>query len=146
MSACWYLEGTWLTEISPWWTSILKKWWRTPIMCFEFEFDTGFCKSCTAPWLSSKIGKHGIPLPSSMKRHVCLRNNNFFTASPRATYSASDVESVTHFCVLENQHTHAPPHILLRQTQISCGSLYWRRSLRRQKPLKKYLLVSLSDI
>ena len=85
----------------------------TNIDVFEFEFDTGSFESCKAPWLSSKIGKHGIPLPGIMKRQACLKINNFFTASPRATYSASEVERVTHFCVLENQHTHAPAHIIV---------------------------------
>ena len=47
-----------------------------------------------------------------MKRQTCLKNNNSFTASPRATYSASEVERVTHFYVLENQHTHAPAHVI----------------------------------
>ena len=62
--------------------------------------------------MSSKIGKHGIPLPGGMKQDTCLKNDNYFIVSSRATYSASDVESVTHFCVLENQHTHAPLHII----------------------------------
>ena len=43
---------------------------------------------------------------------TCLENNISFTASPRATYSASEVERVKHFCVLENQHAHAPAHII----------------------------------
>ena len=47
ISACWYSEGTPTTQMSPWWTSSRKKWWRTS-KCFEFEFDTGFCESCTA--------------------------------------------------------------------------------------------------
>ena len=78
----------------------------------EFEFDTGFYESYTSPWLSLKTGKHDIPLPGNMKRHTCLKNNNSLTASPRATYSASDVERVAHYCVLENQHTYAPAHII----------------------------------
>ena len=41
-----------------------------------------------------------------------LKNNNSFTVLPRVTYSASDVERMTHFCVLENKHTHAPPHVI----------------------------------
>ena len=81
-------------------------------MCFKFNFDTGFCERCTAPWLSSKIGKHVMSLPGSMKRHTCGKNCNSFTVSLRATHSASDVESVTHLCVLENQYPHAPPHII----------------------------------
>ena len=81
-------------------------------MCFKIEFYTGFSENCKAPWLSSKTAKHGIPLPGIMKHQTCLKNNDYFTASPRATYSASEVESVTYFCVLENQHTHAPPHII----------------------------------
>ena len=48
-----------------------------------------------------------------VQRQTCLKNNNYFTASPRATYSASEViERLTHFCVLENQLTHAPAHII----------------------------------
>ena len=65
-------------------------------MRFEFEVDTGLVESCKAPWLSSKTGKHGILLPGIMKRQTCLKNNNTFTASPRATYSASEVERVSH--------------------------------------------------
>ena len=34
-----------------------------------------------------------------------------FLTSASATYSASVVGSLTHFCVLENQDTQAPPHI-----------------------------------
>ena len=83
----------------------------TNIDVFEFEFDIGFFESYKAPWLSSKTGKHGIPLPGIMKRQTYFKNNSFI-ASPRATYSASDVENVTHFCVLEKHHTHAPPHII----------------------------------
>ena len=57
---------------------------------------------------------------SLMKRKTYLKNNNSFNASPRATYSASDVERVTHFCVLENQHTYASPHMFaLSDTQSS---------------------------
>ena len=81
-------------------------------MCFEFEFNTGIFESYKAPWLSSKTGKHGIPLPGIMKRQTCLKNNTSLTASLRATYSALEVERVIHFCVLENQHTHAPAHII----------------------------------
>ena len=64
-------------------------------MCFEFEFDARFFESCKAHWLSSKTRKHGIPLPGIMKRRNCLKNSNSsFTASPRATYSASEIERV----------------------------------------------------
>ena len=81
-------------------------------MCFEFEFDTEFFESRKAPWLSSKSRKHGISLPGITKRQTYLKSNNSFAASPRATYSASDVERVTHFQVLENQHTHVSPDII----------------------------------
>ena len=82
-------------------------------MCFEFEFDIGFFESCKAPWLSSKTEKRDIPLPCITKRQTCLKNNNYFTALPRATsFSASDVERVTHFCVLKKQNTHAPSHMI----------------------------------
>ena len=81
-------------------------------MCLVFEFDAESFESCKAPWLSSKTGKHGIRLPGIMKRQTCLTNNNSFTVLPRATYSASEVEGVAHFCVLDNQHTHALPHII----------------------------------
>ena len=69
----------------------------THVMCFEFEFVMGFCASCTAPWLSSKTGKHGMTLLGNMKRLTFLKNNYSFTASPRAAHSASEVERVTHF-------------------------------------------------
>ena len=111
ISACWNSEGTCITLMSLWRTSSRRKWWRT-LMRFEFEFVIGFCASCTAPWLSSKTGKHGMTLLGNIKRQICLKNNNSFTASPRATYSASEVERVTHFWVLENQHTLAPPHMI----------------------------------
>ena len=49
----------------------------------------------------------------NMKRQICFKNNNSLTASPRATYSASEVERVTHYLrVLENQHPLAPPHMI----------------------------------
>ena len=53
-----------------------------------------------------------MTLLGNIKRQICLKNNNSFTASPRATYSASEVKRVTHFWVLENQHTLAPPHMI----------------------------------
>ena len=80
-------------------------------MCFEFELGTVFFESCEAPWLSSRTRKHGIPLSGIMKR-LTYHNKNYCTVSLRATYSASDVEKETQFCVLENQHTHAPPHAI----------------------------------
>ena len=81
-------------------------------MCFEFEFVTGFCASCTAPWLSLKTEKDGMILLGNIKRQICLKSNYSFTASPRATYSASEVERLTHFWVLENQDTLVPPHMI----------------------------------
>ena len=44
-----------------------------------------------------------------MKRLTCLQNNNIFTASLRATYSAFDVKKSN---VLENQQLHTPPHTI----------------------------------
>ena len=63
-------------------------------MCFEFEYVIGFCASCTAPWLSSKTGKHGMTLLGNIKRQTCFKNNNSFTPLLDAdlpTAPASDV-------------------------------------------------------
>ena len=54
---------------------------------------------------------HGMPTSANVKRQTCLRKSTSFITSASATYSACVVESVTHFCVLENQDTQAPPHI-----------------------------------
>ena len=43
--------------------------------------------------------------------HMPHKKSLFGTLRHMATCSASVVESVTHFCVLENQLTAAPPHI-----------------------------------
>ena len=45
------------------------------------------------------------------KHNTYLKNIASFMVSASATYSASVVECVTRFCVLENQHTLAPAHI-----------------------------------
>ncbi|CAB1117408.1 unnamed protein product [Ectocarpus sp. CCAP 1310/34] len=59
------------------------------------------------------MGMHGMTTCGNMKRQICLKNKISFTSSPSATYSASVVESVTHFCVLENQDTAPPPHVTI---------------------------------
>ena len=41
-------------------TSALRKWCRTS-MCLELELVIRFCASCTAPWLFSNTGMHGMP-------------------------------------------------------------------------------------
>ena len=71
----------------------------------------GFCANCTAPSLSSNTGMHGIPTSGNIKRQTCLQKSTSLAMSPSATYSASVMESMTNFCVLENQLTHAPAHI-----------------------------------
>ena len=67
--------------------------------------------SCTAPSLSSNTGMHGMSTAGNVKRQTCVRNRTSFMTSASATHTASVVETVTHFCVLDNQDTQAPPHI-----------------------------------
>ena len=82
-------------------------------MCFEFEFETGFFESCKAPsWLSSKTGKHGIPLPGIMKRQTCLKNNNSYHCVAKGDILCFRSREGGTFCVLENHDTHAPAHII----------------------------------
>ena len=45
---------------------------------------------------------HGITTSDNMEHYTRLRNNTPFITSASVTYSASAVERVTHFCVLEN--------------------------------------------
>ena len=99
-----------MTDISFLPTTSLRKWCRTS-MCLELELVMVFCASCTAPSLSSNTGMHGIPTSGNIKRQTCLEKSTSLAMSPSATYSASVMESMTNFCVLENQLTHAPAHI-----------------------------------
>ena len=71
-------------------------------MCFDLELVTSFLASCTAILLSSETGMHGITTSDNMEHYTRLRNNTPFITSASVTYSASAVERVTHFCVLEN--------------------------------------------
>ena len=77
-------------------------------MCCELEFDTGVFESCTAPWSSSKHENMAFLHRVSLNAELALKDDVSFTASPRATCSASDVERVTYFCVLEKQQIHVP--------------------------------------
>ena len=47
-----------------------------------------------------------------MKDNIAPVDRASFTPSPRATYSASDVDNVTHLCVLLAELTAAPPKII----------------------------------
>ena len=62
--------------------------------------------------MSSKTVVHIVPNPGKIKLHTYRKNIASLIVSASAAYSASVVESVTHFWVLENQHTHAPAHII----------------------------------
>ena len=75
MSACWNLEGTLTTLMSLWRTSSRRKLWHTST-CFKFEVVTGFCASCTAPWLCSITGKHGMILLGNIKRRIIATVQN----------------------------------------------------------------------
>ena len=81
-------------------------------MCFEFDVHTGFCARFFAPSLFSKTVMHIVPNLGKIKLHTYRKNIASLIVSASATYSVSVVESVTHFWVLENQHTHAPAHII----------------------------------
>ena len=65
---------------------------------------------CPLVILENRISR--LPKARKIKLHTHRMNIASLMVSASATYSASVVESVTHFCVLENQHTHAPAHII----------------------------------
>ena len=114
-------------------------------MCFEFEFETGFNESCTAPSLSSKTGKHGsIPLQESKKRHTCLKNNNAFDSIARREIFCLRCWKGNNACCLRSREpTHTYMHLhtyLLRQIQTSYQLPYWC-SLHQQRLPKKYLHI-----
>ena len=112
-SACWKPDGTCVTKIYSFPSSSLRKWCGKS-MCSQFEMVIGFYVSCKVPLVSSNTGMHGIPTSGSMKRQTCLENNTSIMTSASATYFASVVGNITHFCVLENQDTEAPPLITSR--------------------------------
>ena len=122
----------------------VRKWCRTS-MYLELELVMVFCASCTAPSLSSNTGMHGIPTSGNIKRQTCLEKSTSLAMSPSATYSASFVESVTHSCVLDNQLTHAPPHIINSpETDVLSAALLTKsasakacRLNRPSEPLRK---------
>ena len=86
---------------------------RHGIMC-QLYCTFVVLKNYVVSWLSSKTSMHGMPRVGrvgKVKHYTCLIKRASLAHSDMATYSASVVESVTHFCVLENQLTAAPPHI-----------------------------------
>lgn len=98
-------------SVSPRRTSSCKKWGRTT-KCFEFEFGNGFRENCTAPWLSSKTPKHGIPLSG---RHGTpdLSQEQIFNCAAKGGI----------FCVLENQPTHVhASHVSCLPSVVCSGS------------------------
>ncbi|CAB1107120.1 unnamed protein product [Ectocarpus sp. CCAP 1310/34] len=90
---------------------------------------------------------HGMPTCGNMKRQICLKNKISFTTSPSATYSASVVESVTHFCVLENQDTAPPPHLTIPPDtdQVTYGLLPCLQSPHQRTPANGNPLQYLSE-
>ena len=93
-------------------------------MSFEFDVHTGFFARFFAPSLSSKPVTHDVPKPGEIKFHTYRRKIISLIVSASATYSASVVESVTHFWVLEKQHKHAPAHVIaLPETQLLSSAL-----------------------
>ena len=141
-SACWNWDGTWMLDTSFLLTSSLKGC-RTS-MCFELELVMGFCASYTAPSLSSDTDVRGVLAVGNIKRQSCLRNRTSSMTSARATYSASVVDSVTQFCVLENHDTQAPPHIT-SPPELTSYQLPHSRSPRQQTPASSNLLLYLSE-
>ena len=66
-------------------------------MCFEVDVHTGSGAKCLAPLISPKIVMHVAPKPGKIELHTYRTNIASLTLSLSATYSASVVESVTHF-------------------------------------------------
>ena len=120
-------------------TSSLRKWCRAS-MFLEFELAMGFCASCTAPSLSSNTGIQGMPTAGNMKRQTCLKNRTSLMTSASATYSASVVDSETHFCLLKNHETQAPARTSLIPQKLTSYQLPHSRSPRQQTPANSNLL------
>ena len=64
---------------------------------------------CTLVVLEHWNARH--PYIRQHKTSNLPKKSTSLAMSPSATYSASVMESMTNFCVLENQLTHAPAHI-----------------------------------
>ena len=106
-------DSTWVITTSSLKISSRKKWGRTS-MYFEFDVQTGIYARCLAPSVSSNTVINRGPNPRKTNIQTKRRNIASFIVSASATYSAWVVENVTHFCVLEKQHTHAPAHTIPR--------------------------------
>ena len=64
---------------------------------------------CTLVVLEHWNARH--PYIRQHKTSNLPKKSTSLAMSPSATYSASVMESMANFCVLENQFTHAPAHI-----------------------------------
>ena len=108
----WKRDDTWMIDIS-----------SRPTSSFErvVPYASLVCALSTSGGVLCKLHRAHFVLEHPYARHANIRQHETpnlpqkqhlsIMTSAGATYSASVVESVTHFCVLENQTTQAPPHI-----------------------------------
>ena len=102
MSARCSLVGKYSTEIVFDLVNSRMKWKRTS-MCLVLAELRGLFASEIAPPLSTNTLMQFSEIDGMMKERTPFTNKAYLTPSPGATYSASVVERVRIFCVLQNQ-------------------------------------------
>ena len=81
-------------------------------MQFEFKVHIGFFANWIAPLLSSKTLIDRELKPGKIYLQIYRVKITCSIVSAMAAYSASVVERVTPFRILENQHTQAPAYVI----------------------------------